>query len=272
MSQYAFDAYVPQRQSNNLAIVGFIVSLVGLLGTGGLLCPIGLIISLIALGRPPRGFAIAGAILGFLGTCGGLLVFMLFGAVILAMLGLGMAAAFIAMNDPQRVEITMDMANIAQAVEKYRDINKVPPATLTDLHLATDTLTDPWGKMYVYNFMDEKPGYDVQSDGPDGQPGTTDDIALSRLDELWNKYIQIRGEDEKGQVVLTVGDKSVVVQGDENGGRVTIDTGERKVNIIGSHGAGEITVTDGTNAPLPEPPVPAEPEQPATPASPAPPG
>ena len=40
------------------------------------------------------------------------------------------------------------------------------------------TMTDPWGKEYVYLYPGQKnaDGYDVKSAGPDGQPGTQDDI------------------------------------------------------------------------------------------------
>jgi general secretion pathway protein G len=40
------------------------------------------------------------------------------------------------------------------------------------------SLTDPWGKEYVYLYPGQKnsDGYDVKSNGPDGEPGTQDDI------------------------------------------------------------------------------------------------
>ena len=59
MSQYAFQPAVPHRETNGLGVAGFVVSLAGLLLTGGLLSPVGVVISLIALGRRPRGFAVA---------------------------------------------------------------------------------------------------------------------------------------------------------------------------------------------------------------------
>ena len=74
--------------SNGLGVAGFIVSLVGFL-TCGLACPIGLLLSLPALAKRPRGFAIAGSVLGFLGTA----VLALWGfAFIMALLGLGAAS------------------------------------------------------------------------------------------------------------------------------------------------------------------------------------
>ena len=75
---------VQPAPTNGLGIAGFIVSLVGLLSCG-LLCPIGFLLSLVGLTKQPRGFAIAGAIIGAIGT----LWLVLFGfAMIVAFLGL----------------------------------------------------------------------------------------------------------------------------------------------------------------------------------------
>jgi general secretion pathway protein G len=42
----------------------------------------------------------------------------------------------------------------------------------------TEIPLDPWGKPYVYAYPGERNtlGYDLYSEGPDGQPGTADDI------------------------------------------------------------------------------------------------
>ncbi len=68
-----------QPESNTLGLAGFIVSLVGWV-TCGVLCPVGALLSLIALARRPRGFAVAGLVVGLLGS--GFLLF--FGLTILA--------------------------------------------------------------------------------------------------------------------------------------------------------------------------------------------
>src|SRR5688572_25362426 len=85
--------FVPQQASpqNGLGIAGFITSLVGWISCG-VLSPIGLILSLIALGKQPRGFAIAGAIIGALGS---LFLAVVGIGIIMAALGLGMAAKMI---------------------------------------------------------------------------------------------------------------------------------------------------------------------------------
>ena len=55
------------KQTNGLGLAGFIVSLFGLL-TCGTLSPIGFLLSVIGVFKSPRGFAIAGSILGALGS------------------------------------------------------------------------------------------------------------------------------------------------------------------------------------------------------------
>jgi hypothetical protein len=53
--------------ANGLGIAGFVVSLLGIL-TCGLIAPVGLLLSLLALLKRPRGFATAGSVIGLLGT------------------------------------------------------------------------------------------------------------------------------------------------------------------------------------------------------------
>jgi hypothetical protein len=247
MTRYAFDAYVPTKPTNGLGIAGFVVSLVGLLGTGGLLCPIGFIMSLIALGRQPKGFAIAGVVIGLLGTCGGLIVALAFGAAVLALLGITAAVAFAALNDPQRMELTIDMANIDQAIKRIQGTSKYPPASLTELHLDAETLRDPWGNAYVYVLRDEKPGYDVLSSGKDGVAGTPDDVAMSNLDQMWNEFFQVNQDTAGNTVSIKMGDRTMTVHGGKDGGRVTIDTGEKTLNLSGGEEGGTITFTEDSD-------------------------
>ncbi len=67
MTQPVIPYPAPPRRSNGLGVAGFVVSLVGVF-TLGLLCPVGLLLSLMALLRSPRGFAFAGVVIGLLGT------------------------------------------------------------------------------------------------------------------------------------------------------------------------------------------------------------
>ena len=111
MTQQPHVVYQPVQQSNGLGTAGFILSLVGLV-TGGILSPIGLIISLIALGKHPKGLAIAGVIIGLIGSCGIIATVMFAGAAILAALGIGIAAA-VAQGD--QWALVSDMSTITVA-------------------------------------------------------------------------------------------------------------------------------------------------------------
>ncbi|UCD75851.1 MAG: type II secretion system protein GspG [Phycisphaerales bacterium] len=188
MSQYPYDPIAaPVEEKNGLGLAGFICSLVGLLVTGGLLCPIGLLISLIALGRRPRGFAAAGVIVGLIGTCGlgGLLIAALLIGVAAFVAGLAAMAGTIVFFEPEKMEITTEMAKTAIAVVKYREDNGVLPADLDLLDLEPLIRQDPWGSEYRYLLIEEEPGFDLISSGRDGRFGTEDDVHLTRLDEAW---------------------------------------------------------------------------------------
>lgn len=173
-----------ERQTNMLGIVGFVLSLLGILGTGGLLCPVGLVLSLIALGRPPRGFAVAGVVLGLLGTCGGIiLAIFIIGIALTAIAGVG---AMFVLSQSDRIELSSDMAKIGFAVQQYKEGNRgIAPAGLSGLELERPTLLDPWGHEYRYFLTDNESGFDVMSNGADGVENTDDDIALSKLCNYW---------------------------------------------------------------------------------------
>ena len=59
---------VPVRERNGLGVVGFLIALVGLVIPTGIVALLGLLISLVALGRAPRLFAGMGVITGLFGT------------------------------------------------------------------------------------------------------------------------------------------------------------------------------------------------------------
>ena len=103
---------VQPAPTNGLGIAGFIVSLVGFLSCG-LLSPIGFLLSLVGLTKQPRGFAIAGAIIGAIGT----LWLFLFGfAMIVALLGLSSAARQI----QQEVQKELDQEKLQQEFERQK--------------------------------------------------------------------------------------------------------------------------------------------------------
>ena len=222
MSQAQYSYAPAPRETNGLGIAGFVCSLVGLLATGGLLCPVGLILSLIAIGRRPRGFAVAGLILGLVGSCGWIIAFFVFGAVLLAMMAtaLGLAVA-VALTEPEKMEITGDMANMAVAIALYEEENKYLPADLETLGLRPTVLRDPWGTPYQYHLTNEDPGFDLVSAGADLQFGTLDDVRLTTLGETWEAggfNVNVT-EDDAGRVKISIGDRTITAGGDDDGQR-----------------------------------------------------
>jgi hypothetical protein len=78
MSSHASPA--PANSSENvLGIVGFVLSIVGLM-SAGCISPIAMIVCFFALGKKPVGLAVAGLILSVLGTIGIAIAVLLFAA------------------------------------------------------------------------------------------------------------------------------------------------------------------------------------------------
>ena len=74
--------------SNGLGVAGFVTSLVSLLFLCGFLSPVSLLMSVIALFKKPRGFAIAGTIISSIQV---LLILLIGVGPILAVIGLGLS-------------------------------------------------------------------------------------------------------------------------------------------------------------------------------------
>ena len=109
---------------------------------------------------------------------------------------LSMIAAAVAVNvvkQQKEAEIKQaktDVQNIAsQGVDAYRVMRGRYPSTEEGIkalvqegflraNQSDGTLKDPWHNDYVYLFPGQAhaDGFDVKSNGPDGQPGTPDDI------------------------------------------------------------------------------------------------
>lgn len=155
--------------TNRLGIAGFICSLVGLL-TCGALSPVGLLISLAAIFRPPRGFAIAGVMLGILGS---LLI-----AVIVALgsLTIGLRAAASVALGAGDVNALFDLHAIKRAIRQHHQETGALPRTLDELSLEEGALTDSWGARYEYRRGPHGRHYTIESPGRDGLMGTADDI------------------------------------------------------------------------------------------------
>ena len=59
---------VPMKEGNGLGVAGFFIAAIGLLIPTGIIALLGLLISLVALGKSPRGFAGMGVLIGLVGS------------------------------------------------------------------------------------------------------------------------------------------------------------------------------------------------------------
>ena len=144
-----------KRSGNPLGLVGFVLSLTCLLS------PIGLLVSLIALGKRPKGFAIAGVAIGLLLT---------------VVLGLAVAGAVFAVSQPVfkwNSEVGEDYSVIQEAIGEG-----APPDSLAGVSVSESAKTDPWGNAYVYE-ADGSGGWSLTTYGPDGVEGGGDDLTLA---------------------------------------------------------------------------------------------
>lgn len=156
--QYA--NYGGKPESNPLGLIGFILSLTCLLS------PIGLLLSLFALFKRPRGFAIAGTIVGLLLSV--VVVGGAYGFYWFANAGRGaMAIGYIAVQS----EV------LDEQIRAYTREAGSPPTSLDQVALPAGAKIDPWGVEYRLVPASSPNGLlKISSAGPDGQFGTADDI------------------------------------------------------------------------------------------------
>ncbi len=156
--------------SNGLGIAGFIVSLVGLVLCLGLISPIGLLLSFIALFKRPRGFAIAGFIIGLIGSA-----WIILAGVVIFSMGAGVIAL-----GASGFAIAGDVMKINEAIRLHHSSNGVLPADLSVLQLDQETLTDPWGTYYRLEVDPDGRHYTISTAGRDMVWDTNDDLTFDR--------------------------------------------------------------------------------------------
>lgn len=169
---------MPQNnQTNSMGLAGFIVSLVGII-TCAPLCIIGAILSLIGLGKEPRGFAIAGLIIGLIGSLLSVLLL-----VFIALLGVGAVASMAGVLSllPPEFQAEFELGLISIEVEAYNFDNNTLPQDLQSLNLSDMLKEDPWGNPYSYERHSSGASYVISSAGEDGQLGTSDDIKYDSI-------------------------------------------------------------------------------------------
>jgi hypothetical protein len=208
---------VPVRESNGLGVAGFFIALIGLFIPTGIIALLGLLISLAALGRPPRGFAAMGVVIGLIGSVVWLAItgLVVVGGLAAGVVAILAVAAMFIMTQPEILEVTSDMFNVTIAAVEYEEQNGNLPEDLAALSLGVTTLTDPWGNPYRYRLANHDPGFDVMSNGADGLADTDDDLALSRINVIWEDAFEGFGEkmEEFGQRMEALEGRNIRIEG-----------------------------------------------------------
>jgi len=145
----------PRPSGNGIGIAGFVISLVGLILTCGVLCPVGLIFSLVGLGRQPKGLAIAGTVIGGIGS-------------LLLVIGvLSVATRW------QEVWTQIEFAMADVPLKAHHDQHGKYPDDEEGRKILDD-LHDGWDHPLHYERTET--GYKLESAGPDGILGNGDDL------------------------------------------------------------------------------------------------
>lgn len=165
-----FHVYRRPAAINRCGLAGFIVSLVGLVFTLGVLCPLGLLLSFVGLFSPNRGFAIAGLILGSVGS---------------AIAGVALATIALATSTVHHYSVEVPQIQATHAVleealvevQEYRHAEGRLPEGIAGNKLVLDH-EDAWGNSVRYDLEDDGQ-FAIRSAGQDGQFDTSDDQVLS---------------------------------------------------------------------------------------------
>ena len=151
--------------SNGLGTAGFVVSLVGIF-TAGLLCPIGLLLSFFGLFKRPRGLAIAGFIIGLVGTA-------IVAVVLLLLWTVGLAAFHLVQPIVKTEQVIREAQTEIDAVAITH--GRIVPNDQQGQELIR-LKRDGWGRPLQYRRLSAQ-GYELRSAGKDGVFGTEDDDA-----------------------------------------------------------------------------------------------
>lgn len=158
-----------RRSPNYLGAWGFGISLFGLVFTFGLLCPLGMLLSFFGLFSRRRGIAVAGLILGGIGS---LFVLASAGAVALAATSVHHYRVEI-----PKIERTREVLNEACVeIESYRQENEKLPEGIEGNKLVLK-FEDGFGNAVRYEPEDDG-DYGIRSAGSDGKWDTQDDLRV----------------------------------------------------------------------------------------------
>lgn len=157
--------YVQPQPTNGLGLAGFIVSLVGWLSCG-LLSPVGLILSFCGLFKQPKGFAIAGTIIGALGS------------IFLVVMGIGIVLGILGIGAATKVLETFNTAQQASGVIVASQQTSGALPTEEAGNVMVRQFTDAW--QMPLRYKPENQSYKIYSAGRDKEYDTSDDISFTR--------------------------------------------------------------------------------------------
>ena len=157
---------VPPPQQNNAGLIGFIVSIVGLF-LCGIPSIIGVIISIVGLTKKPKGFAIAGLLIGLLG------LIELVGVGIAGYRGYQLAqnAGDILKEFGVKIELQQEAMTIGNEWERTSRI-----LTQSEGDELLKGKRDALGNQIIYET--DGVSFSLRSAGPDGTLDTEDDILV----------------------------------------------------------------------------------------------
>lgn len=157
------------RSENGLGVAGFIISVLAIL-TCGILSPIALLVSLAGMLRRPRGFAIAGVVLGGLGT-----------ALVCAVVALTVSAAHTAREAAERIQTEATTRQALMQADKaiwakIAETGELPEGI--EGNKVVIQHNDAWGRSLRYDRTNNE--FVIRSAGADGEFETADDITSAK--------------------------------------------------------------------------------------------
>lgn len=166
--------------SNVLGAWGFGISLFGLLMTFGLLCPLGLLLSFFGLFAKKRGIAIAGTIIGGIGTS---IVAVGVGSIAMA----ANAVHHYQVEVPKIQETRQVLDTACVEIESYRQQNNKLPEGIEGNKLVLK-FEDAYGNAVRYE-PEEDGKFAIRSAGMDGKFDTSDDLRMLNTERALNEPI-----------------------------------------------------------------------------------
>ena len=161
------DRWDHQPDENGLGLASFIVSIIGLV-SAGILSPVGAVMGLIAIRREPRGFAIAGLVIGLLGSIWVCFVSALFLAFF-GVMGVGLASMVMSLVYAQIEQGLNTLTNASGVIAQWQLTHDGQLPTTEQGTLALQSA----GFTGSYKWLDEDDfSIELVIDNGDGDPWT----------------------------------------------------------------------------------------------------